>query len=102
MPRDVLVDNTDSKIRYSSGWNAEDGSKWASQGNFGAPFLNTLHSTSAASASFDFDFDGKFPSSLFASLSRRIFLHRFCGQGYNDQQRQNFGRHPRSHLGVQD
>ncbi|KAF9563615.1 hypothetical protein CPC08DRAFT_760785 [Agrocybe pediades] len=58
MSQTVMVDDTDSKIRYSSGWNAEDGSKWASQGNFGAPFMNTLHTTNAATASFTFDFEG--------------------------------------------
>lgn len=55
----VAVDDNDSAINYSSGWTQQNGVNWNNQGNFGQPFMNTLHAVTGGSASFSYTFNGK-------------------------------------------
>jgi hypothetical protein len=57
----VAVDDNDSAINYSSGWTQQNGATWNNQGNFGQPFMNTLHAVTGGSASFSYTFNGKAP-----------------------------------------
>ncbi|KIM44373.1 hypothetical protein M413DRAFT_442367 [Hebeloma cylindrosporum] len=54
----VAVDDNDSAINYSSGWTQTSGASWNNQGNFGQPFLNTLHAVTGGSATFTYTFNG--------------------------------------------
>lgn len=54
----VAVDDNDSAINYSNGWTQQNGATWNNQGNFGQPFMNTLHAVTGGSASFSYTFNG--------------------------------------------
>ena len=56
-PRLVVVDDTDGSIEYTGPWLLDNKSKDAA-GNFGPPYLHTLHSTKD-SAALTFSFNGK-------------------------------------------
>lgn len=55
----VAVDDNDGAINYSNGWTQQNGASWNNQGNFGQPFMNTLHAVTGGSASFSYTFNGK-------------------------------------------
>jgi len=57
MSRSVIVDDNDSGIKYVGGWTSTSGSNWDKQGNFGATYLNTLHSTTTG-GSFSYMYEG--------------------------------------------
>jgi len=57
----VAVDDNDSAINYSNDWTQQNGANWNNQGNFGQPFMNTLHAVTGGSGSFSYTFNGKAP-----------------------------------------
>lgn len=62
----VILDDQDSDITYVGNWFRDSGSK-DNIGNFGPPYLHTLHGTSA-DGSVTFKFNGMCPRSCFLSL----------------------------------
>ncbi|KAF8972207.1 hypothetical protein BDZ97DRAFT_1016956 [Flammula alnicola] len=56
MARAILVDDTDSNIKYTGLWSQVSGS-YDDFGNFGQPFQHTLHTTNSES-SFSYSFSG--------------------------------------------
>jgi len=65
----VAVDDNDSAINYGSGWTQNDGANWKNQGNFGQPFMNSLHAVTGGSGSFSYIFNGKVPLTASIILS---------------------------------
>jgi hypothetical protein len=57
MPRWVMVDDTDASIKYTGDWFANTGTL-DSSGNWGAPYLSTLHGTKTQ-GSFSYSFSGQ-------------------------------------------
>ncbi|KAF9485593.1 hypothetical protein BDN70DRAFT_871263 [Pholiota conissans] len=53
----VAVDDTSSSIKYSGPWTLDSGQNWQG-GNFGAPYLNSLHNLKGGQGSFSYTFDG--------------------------------------------
>lgn len=54
----VVVDDRDSRIQYSNGWQSTGGDRFNNQGNFGATYRNSLHGTGTVSAKLSFSFTG--------------------------------------------
>lgn len=58
MARLVVVDDTNDLIKYTGIWNASDGSQYDTAGNFGRPYMNSLHKATGE-VSFMFKFNGQ-------------------------------------------
>ena len=75
MSRWVLVDDSDSGISYDgAGWFQDKGSL-DGLGNFGPPYLSTLHGTQSA-GSFSYTFTGKFYIIFFSAVDLRNVLNQ--------------------------
>ncbi|KAF9257481.1 hypothetical protein L218DRAFT_975162 [Marasmius fiardii PR-910] len=59
-PRRVVVDDTDSRIKYDSGSWTIDNNSFDSITRLGAPYNGTQHGTASTTASFSFQFEGDF------------------------------------------
>ena len=59
-PRLVVIDDFDTRIRYSEGWEEERSDQFSAVGTNGPPLYSTMHSISG-SGSFQFDFTGVYP-----------------------------------------
>jgi hypothetical protein len=55
----ATVDDTSGDINYSGPWTLESGQNW-NTGNFGLPYLNSLHSIQGGQGSFTYTYVGKF------------------------------------------
>ena len=71
-PRWIIVDDVDSQIQYTGPWFADQGSE-DSVGNFGPPYLSTMHGTNS-NASLSFAFNGEHHFLNFFKLSWLIHL----------------------------
>ncbi|TFK19951.1 hypothetical protein FA15DRAFT_708528 [Coprinopsis marcescibilis] len=58
--RSVVIDDTDPRISYSDGWTRASGAtnNHNGNGNFGAVYQNTLHTTTVSGANMSFTFTG--------------------------------------------
>ncbi|KAL0061658.1 hypothetical protein AAF712_011521 [Marasmius tenuissimus] len=59
-PRQIVVDDTDSRITYETGTWDFDLSSFDRVGVFGRPYNETMKGTNSASASFTFTFEGEY------------------------------------------
>lgn len=54
----VVIDDRDSRIKYSGGWQSAGGDDYNNRGNFGATYRNSLHGTGTDGATMSFSFKG--------------------------------------------
>ncbi|KAF8954756.1 hypothetical protein BDZ97DRAFT_1862956 [Flammula alnicola] len=66
MSRAIMIDDTDPSLVYSGQWIADQGSK-DNNGNYGAPYLRTMHYTKGT-GSFSYSFHGTYVGVIGATM----------------------------------
>ena len=88
MSRWVVVDDTDPDITYSGQWFLDQGTQ-NGLGNFGPPYLSTLHGTSSDS-SFSYSFHGKCTTAICIITFLNVKIPIIIGTGTNSFWRDKF------------
>ncbi|KAK7030822.1 hypothetical protein VNI00_013930 [Paramarasmius palmivorus] len=71
-PRRIVLDDTDSRVKYSGSWSLDDIGSFNILGSLGPVYNNTMHGSSSNAASFSVTFEGEYIAVWGAKDTRKI------------------------------